>query len=90
MDQVLGSRPSPHSALPPIPTWIFNWLGHVDLNHGPIAKYFEHLAHEDTAKARSILIKADQIADELGLDDELLNSLIAALSFCAGPQSTRE
>jgi hypothetical protein len=46
------------------------------LNHGPLAKYFEHLAHEGTEKAKSILGEADEIADELGLDDGLLDELI--------------
>ena len=40
------------------------------------AKYFEHLAHENTTKAESILMEADQLAEELGLDEELLNSLV--------------
>jgi hypothetical protein len=47
-------------------------FGHLELNHGPIAKYFEHSARENTARPRTILLKADRINDALGLDDELL------------------
>ena len=67
------------SALPVIPTWISNRLTHLDLNHSPLAKYFEYLAHEGTAKAKEVLLEADRIADELGLDDELLDELVAGL-----------
>jgi hypothetical protein len=72
---------SPSSALPAIPTWIVNRLAHVDLNHGPVARYFEHLAEENALKSRAILIKADQLADALGLDDELLDGLLAGLNL---------
>jgi ELWxxDGT repeat protein len=69
---------------PAIPRWTVNRLAHVDLkridlNRGPIAKYFEHVAHENTAKSRAILVKADQAADALGLDDELLDTLLVKL-----------
>ena len=65
---LVSSSQSP--APPTIPPWIVNRLAHldlnsIDLNHGPIATYFEHLAHEDTPKSRAILVKADQVA-ELG------------------------
>jgi hypothetical protein len=42
---------------------------------GPIATYFEHLAHENTVKSRAILVKADPWADSLALDDEVLDGL---------------
>jgi hypothetical protein len=54
-------------------------LEHLDLNHGSIAKYLTHLGHDTTAKAKTILNEADQIADELGLDDELLDGLVVRL-----------
>ena len=41
--------------------------------------YLTHLAHEATVKAKTILSEADQIADELGLDDELLEGLLVGL-----------
>jgi hypothetical protein len=53
----------------------------IDLNPGPIATYFQHLAQENTAKSRAILVKADQVADSLGLDDTLLDSLLVKLGL---------
>ena len=32
--------------------------------------YFQHPTHNITAKAKAILVQADQVADEVGLDDE--------------------
>jgi hypothetical protein len=72
-----GTSAVPSLQVPAIPAWIANRLGHVDLNHGPLAKYFEHLAHEGTEKAKSLLVEADQVAEELELDDELLDSVVA-------------
>ena len=31
-------------------------LNRIDLNPGPVATYFEHLAHENTTKSRAILV----------------------------------
>jgi hypothetical protein len=53
----------------------------LDLNHGPIAKCFQHLAHENAAKSRAILVEADQLADTLGDDDTLLDSLLVGLNL---------
>ena len=51
----------------------------LDLNSGPIARFFTHLAEINTPTSRAILVAADQIADALGLDDSLLDSLLADL-----------
>jgi hypothetical protein len=76
----LASMSTVASATPSvIPLWIADRLSHLDLNHGPVAKYFEHLAHENTAKAKEIVVAADRVADALGLDDEWLDSLVAGL-----------
>ncbi len=40
----------------------------------------EWTAHDGTAKSTGVLVAADQIADALGLDDELLDMLLAGLS----------
>jgi hypothetical protein len=45
---------------PPIPPWISNCPAHldpnsIDLNYGPLATFFQHLAQENTAKSRAIL-----------------------------------
>ena len=53
----------------------------MDLNHGPITEYFEHRAHENTAKAESILSEADQIGEELGLDDQLIDELVVGFQL---------
>ena len=54
---------------------------HLDLNHGPVAKYFEHLAQENTAKSRAILVEVDRISDSLGLDDTLLDGLLVGFGM---------
>ncbi|MBI3837198.1 MAG: hypothetical protein HY288_04595, partial [Planctomycetia bacterium] len=68
-----------------MPAWIVNRLAHldlnsIDLNRGPVAKYLLHLAHEGTPKAKPILVKADEVADALNVDDTLLDSLLAGLA----------
>ena len=66
-------------SLQAIPPWITSRLAHLDLNHGTLAKYLTHLEHKATAKAKAILSEADQIADALGLDDELLDGLVVGV-----------
>ncbi|MBI3837060.1 MAG: hypothetical protein HY288_03895 [Planctomycetia bacterium] len=71
---------------PAIPPWIVNRLTHldlnrIDLNSGPIVKYLEHLARDNTAKSRAILVKADPVAEPLNLDDTLLDSLLVKLGL---------
>jgi len=56
-------------------------LEHLDLNYGSLAKYFQHLSHDATASAKTILREADRVADELGLDDELLEGLMVGLGL---------
>jgi len=56
-------------------------LNRIDLNSGPLANYFQHLAHENTTKSRAMLVKADRVADVLGLDDEVLDGLSFAKNF---------
>ena len=66
------------AGLPNLPGgWIAARLSHVDLNHGPAAKFFTHLAEANTPRANAVLAKIHHITDELGLDDSLLESLIA-------------
>ena len=66
-------------SLPGIPPWLTSRLSSLDLNHGSIANYFEHLAHDATASAKTILSEADEVADALNLDDELLDGLLVKL-----------
>jgi hypothetical protein len=79
MDPVLWSSQSP--APPPIPRSIINRLPHLDLNHGPVAKYFEHLADEKATNAGDVLMTADRVADAMDLNDELLDSLLVKLGL---------
>ena len=44
-------------------------LKHVNLNSGAAATIFEALAAANTKVTRTILVEADKVADELGLDD---------------------
>jgi hypothetical protein len=55
--------------------------GHSQEMMGPIATYFEHRAHENTAKSRAILVKADEVVDSLGLDDELVDRSLVKLGL---------
>jgi hypothetical protein len=64
-----------------IPRWLVNRLQNADLNSGPIARFFEHLAEQNTPGTRKILVAADKVADNLGLDHELLDSLLADLGL---------
>ena len=58
-----------------------NRLSHLDSNSGPVAQYFERLAHENTAKSRAILVTAERTAHALNLDDTLLDSLLVNLGL---------
>src|SRR5262249_10208889 len=64
------------SSMPTIPGPIANRLSQLELHPGPIAKLAEHLLQEAPAKVKSILAHA---ADALGIDEDLLDSLVSAL-----------
>jgi hypothetical protein len=76
---LVSSASSPTTSSPSIPPWIVNRLAQLDSNQGPFAKYFEHSAQENTLKSRAILVKADRVADVVGLNDELLDGLLVGL-----------
>jgi hypothetical protein len=61
------------------PTWIANCFERLDLNHGPITKSCEQPAIETTFQTRSMLFEADQITDTSGVNDGLLDELVAKL-----------
>jgi hypothetical protein len=46
---------------------------------GKLANLFHHLAHQATPKPKAILVQADQVADEVGLDDEVVDGLVVRL-----------
>ncbi len=68
--------------LPPLRLdWLSSELTNVNLNSGVAATIFEALATADTKLTRSILVEADKVADELGLDNELLDSILVDLGL---------
>jgi hypothetical protein len=81
------SASAPGLPMSAVPAWIANRLGALDLNQGPLARFFEHLAAEDTPQARKILVTADELAGSLGLDDAWLDSLLAEFGMGAGQLS---
>ncbi len=64
-----------------VPAWVLDRLRKLDPNSGPVADYFQYLANEGTAKAKTILTKADRIADAVHLDDHFLDSLLDDLGL---------
>jgi hypothetical protein len=77
----LASTASPSVQPTSLPSGIANRLEGLDLNSGRIAAFFQHLADQDTPGTRKILQKIDAVADELGLDHELLEDLVAGLGL---------
>ena len=68
--------------LPPLRLdWLASRLENVNLNSGVAATIFEALAVADTKLTRSILVEADKVADQLGLDDTLLDSILVDLGL---------
>jgi hypothetical protein len=70
-----------HVGTSDLPPGIAHRLEGLDLNSGRIASFFQHLADQDTPGTRKILTKIDAVADELGLDHELLDSLLVDLGL---------
>jgi hypothetical protein len=64
-----------------LPSGIAARLEGLDLNSGRIAEFFQQLAEQDTPGTRKILQKIDAVADELGLDHELLDGLLVDLGL---------
>ena len=52
-----------------------------DLNSGEIADYFRQLAAEGSEADKEVLVEADQAAEELGLNDDVLDGLLADLGL---------
>ena len=66
---------------PGAPRQFVDRLEGLDLNGGLIGKFFEHLTDRSAPQAKKILAAVDQIADQFGLDDSLLDSLLADLGL---------
>jgi hypothetical protein len=55
----------------------------------PVATFFEHLAHENTAKSRARLVEAERVADVLGLDHEVIDAPLIDLGLESKGQGGR-
>ena len=64
-----------------MPKWLTNRIESIDLNSGTPASLFQYLHDANTPRSRALLQKFDDVADVLGLDDELLDSLLADLGW---------
>ena len=67
-----------------VPKWLANrieniGLNGIELNTGAPARLFQYLHDTNSPRSRALLQKFDAVADALGLDDELLEMLIADL-----------
>lgn len=62
-----------------VPGWIANRLDSIDLNSGAPAGLFQYLHDTNSPRSRALLHKFDAMADALGVDDELLDLLLADL-----------
>jgi hypothetical protein len=62
-----------------VPKWISNRIDSIDLNSGAPARLFQYLHDTNSPRSRALLQKFDAVADSLGLDDELLDELLADL-----------
>ena len=64
-----------------VPRWLVNRLENLDLNSGAPARLFQYLHDANTPRSRALLVKFDAVADALGLDDTLLDLLLADLGL---------
>ena len=77
---VSSSSGSPSTARAPNPRalgWLATRLSDVTPSGGPLVRMGQHLEEKTTPRARAILAAADEFANCLELDDELLDSLLA-------------
>jgi hypothetical protein len=62
---------------PTLPAWVATRLASVDLNSGVVAKVLNTLDRVHTPGAHKLLEAVDKIADELGVNDDLLDDILA-------------
>ena len=62
-----------------VPKWLTNRVEILDLNSGSPARLFQYLHDTNSPRSRALLQKFDALAESLGLDDELLDELLADL-----------
>ena len=63
-----------------IPKWLTNRIDSIDLNTGSPARLFQYLHDQNSPRSRALLQKIDAVADSLGVDDMLLDDLLADLT----------
>ena len=63
------------------PAGVARRLENVDLNSGRIAALFQHFADQNLLGTRKLLAKIETVADELGLEDDRLDSILAELDL---------
>jgi hypothetical protein len=64
-----------------VPVWIANRLDSIDLKSGNPARLFQYLHDANSPRSRALQPKFDAVADALGLDDTLLDELLADLGL---------
>jgi hypothetical protein len=74
---------SPSLNIAPIGTsqWLAGAHASVNLSTGSPARYFESLGSPNASASKALLEDIDPAADELGLDDAMLDSLLADLGL---------
>jgi hypothetical protein len=75
------TAPATTSSETSVPRWLGLRLDEIDLNSGRVADAFQQLADWNSPTVRKLLIREDRMADALGLDHELLESLLADLGL---------
>jgi hypothetical protein len=61
------------------PDWLVNRIEEINCNSGIPANLFRHLGEVNSPRSRALLQNLDYVAEALGVDDELLESLLADL-----------
>ena len=71
------------SAIPgasnPLSAALIGQIAHGNLNSGSLAQTFQTWAQQNTPKSRALLVAAEQLAAQLGLDHHLLSQLLTKL-----------
>jgi hypothetical protein len=58
-----------------VPRWLLNRSQSASVNSGLIARYFDHLARQESPAARKVSTAIDRVVDHLDLEDDLLDML---------------
>ena len=75
------ARPTSGSSEDGAPKWLTNRIEQIDLNTGSPARLFQYLHDQNGPRSPAMLQKFDSVTDALGLDDTLLDLLLADLGL---------